>query len=498
METKNTCHPTTLSGKEYDRSSDAFKSYVYDSNGWCQEHPEPDDIPAVESLVESFGKKIRLGNLSISDSQQKLCSVLSDKTCHVVLGNIEEDCKDSTVEKPYRIQIKCGGTTECLDIREVFRDIQKQPGYARKFSPDQIMRIHHLKELSDQKKKFPCLRYSRNPDACKAQTLIINEKPVPECMYHVSSLFNALLGRQDPKRVENECFMAPTLVKKIQEMCRTMGADILQHTLTNLVNETLHQQFEREVIGHISLLESYITKDEIVRLIKDREARIMELSRKELCDELTQYVRVLFPDKVDALTQVEGMLHLVGATNVNVDLLNSLLNKTGLFSFSKETLRTLAILLNIFRFVIENFFVSWSGWLLMFPAGRALLQSLLRDPLQATAFIYSLQISLDPASREKEFLFKHLLMITDTLKINIPWEAIQHTLGGPLVTNLAAQTAATALRQVKWSSFLQGTPKDPKDPKDTQKPMTIENMQEIAKTSAKQIQQLCDNNESLF
>lgn len=499
QETK--CLPATLSGKQYDRSSNAFKSFVYDSNGWCAEHAEPDDIPAVESMVTSLGKKVRLGNLNLEDSQEKLCSVLSDTTCRIY--GMQEDwnanCKDSTVEKPFRVQIKCGQTTECLDIRDLFKDIQKDASYARKFSPDQIMRIHHLKELSDQKKKFPCFRYSKNPDACKAQTIVINEKVFPECMYHISSLFNTLLGRYDPKRVENECYMVPALVQKIQEMCRTMGTDLLQHTLINLLSETLHQQFEKEVIGHISLLESYITKDEILRLIKEREYKIMQLSHKELCNELTGYTNVFMPTKVtDPLTQIEGILHLVGATNVKAESLDQFVNKIMLFNLSRETLRILAIMLNIFLFVIENFFVSWSGWLLMFPGGRALLKSLLRDPLQATAFVYSLQMSLDPASRNKELLFKHLLMITDTLKIDIPWESIQQTLGGPLVTNLATQAAATAIRQFQWSSVLQSTSKPTIEKEKTIIPPTINDLQQVAKTSAEQIHDLCDNNTSLF
>jgi hypothetical protein len=496
MSNSTECKPTTLGGQAYDRTGDSFKSFVYDPQGWCVEAAEPDDIPTVTDMVKKLDARVnknskQLEGKTLEDTQENLCNILQKKTCHIV-GSPDTWVTDCSGSK-HEIQIQCGinREPECVDIRELLNRIQKEPDFAQRFAPDQIMRIEHLHELMEQKKTFPCHRWSRNSAQCKAQVITLQGKQIPKCLYEVSSLMSALLGRRDPRRTIDECYMSPTLIQDIGRECSTIDIGLLKETIVDLLSETFHQQFEREVMGHISMLESYIMKNELLELIKKKEKKIEGSSRAELCAELSAYVKVFIPDKIDVLTRLEGLLTSLGATYISIEFLNDLLNGKLNLGIQQSNLRVMTNLMNIVLLVIENGFISWSGWFLFFPGGVAMLKSLMKDPLQATAFLYSLQLGLDKKTRKQELLFKHLLMLTDTLKIPIPWKAIEQTMGGPFV-KAATLVGSQALRKIPWSTVLSTSWKS----------AAKENVNQgvaIAKESAEQIRDICDKgNEGLF
>jgi hypothetical protein len=354
----------------------------YIRSGWCSSlYEEPEHLPKARKMLLKGVTDIELIKSIKSMPKEGLCKVLQETTCHV--GSVDDaKCSDEIPSKQ-RIAIRCGGQLKCWDVLELETKIKTDKMFAASMSDFQKRKVKR-RANAVRDRAMPCHAMSGNKEAC--------EEDSNRCTYHTRSMVGSLMSEATRRHADKECHMKHTYLKAASGTCRKID----QHTLFAMVDDILYDQITSDMLNigtEMTLLEKHMFALDVEQLLDSMKLLVRKMNRYELC--------AIVEEEASSTIASEWTFETVGKFSaalttalqlkdryISVGVLSKLAENLKL-TVSIVMLEGLAVVINFAMFIYENLFVSWSAWLVLWPAGREYIKKALRDPTFAFFFFLS-------------------------------------------------------------------------------------------------------------
>ena len=350
----------------------------YIRSGWCNSTTEePEHLQkARKMLIKSNTDKDVIRSIK-SMPKQKLCELLHQNTCHVESVD-DAKCSDDIPAKQ-RIAIRCGGKLTCWDVLELETKMKDDKMFAASMSDFQKRKVKR-RANAVRDKTMPCHAMSGNKKACEE---------VERCEYHSRTMVGALLSEKSRQYADKECHLKD--LKDDQEI-KCIELDI--NTLYSIVDDIFYDEITSDMSEqdiNLTLLEKHMLALDAEHLLDAMKRLARNMDRSELCSIVNahkEHTRHKHKDWMNKCSESLKTVLQLRNRYITVDMLKTLANQIK-YEVPVALLEGLVILINFAMFVYENLFVSWSTWLILWPAGREYIKKALKDPLFALFFFLS-------------------------------------------------------------------------------------------------------------
>ena len=355
----------------------------------------------------------------------KICEALQKTVCRI--NDFDESCNDGEVS------FTCGGKQYCM-TPSALKKKMKDPKWNARFSRTQKRKLDRvtMRESSAQK-QLPCHVLSGSESACLSNGA---------CQYHKGqSLIGALFANGKKMRNAGECHMSPSHMRKIRKYAETKkNTGISREMLESAIMDLLFEQAEKSRAKYrfSSTIEMYQFYDGLARIDNERAYHMYNMNTDELLEAVIELSDPVEPRGIDVAKSIVSLTKVLGVNGRYFDEDNQFARHVGKamgFKISRETSVIITACLSIVLFAVENGFVSWGLWLLLYPNGRASIKRFLKDPSNAAFFMLALSLT----GIKGDTFLPNIAQLGGTLTKGLPYGAIMNQLEGVLRTVVAGQ-----------------------------------------------------------
>lgn len=382
----------------------------YIHHGWCREiFAQPYFKKSAVQALKKMGVKV-----SPSLSSEQMCELLAKNVCKIV----ERGCGDS----PEEIKVVCGKVTECWQPAVLLNEMRRNKKFKARFSTHQKRALDKIyKSLTLPSSNLPCYYLSGLEGRCNSQN--------PRCAYYYRSFWRT-------KKYNNECYLTQDYLVRAFEECKTSTILTVQNVVKDIIFDQLHRNLVSVDTYKISIYESYLLREETVKLQNILEEQVDNLDRNVLCKMIDDYISA--HKKGDTtewiLSSLENLLVLLSAFYITPELIETILNYMGV-TISSTSKRLLLLVINISLAYIEYLRIPWSLWFILFPSGRKALTYILTDPVVFAAYVLAFKIT----GLKDDVIFPNVERAFENLKLVPQWVPLYETLSSidPVRTGVA-------------------------------------------------------------
>lgn len=364
------------------RDMAAQENYVH--HAWCREIFRS---PQYQHQAASALRKMGVENAETFTSDQ-LCERLAEMTCTVAHKDLDQcttDLNGQEIPALRRIKLNCGGESQCWDMLELEKKLQREPTFAARMS--EMQRTSFYKKLNRVKSStvLPCHVLSGNKEAC-------SRRADRKCALHEQSLLGALFGAQANNRFDDqECHLTAAYLRKVSTGCSELPMD----ELISVVDDIHYDQVQKLMVDlrRLSMYEQSLAVQEMQEMLERMNSSTRTLKKSELCTIIQEYQaeeEVKWTSSWLSLArQIDRLLKKLQVPDryITMEQLLRLFRALDL-KLSERVIFVIHRVLNLIGFYYENT-VAWGTWFILFAEGRATLKKILTEPITFVAFCAS-------------------------------------------------------------------------------------------------------------
>jgi len=384
------------------------------------------DIQLLQNVLGKMRVNVPKKASSQSALKRELCQMIKEQQAVIVDDN-KCDMEDLPPERQIRLRIN--QETKCYDVIALSTALQKDPILRARFSKSQLQRIERqislLKTPMDER---PCQAASGMKFICLQN---------PNCVYNERTLVGALVGAENSKYNEGECYPNQAHVRSIIESC---SAESPVNSLIVVLMDMAHRAFllehlsssgfERDVVLQaMHQLHDFLetlrlnlktkTSNELCLLVKENAPWYLSSTSSWLSNDTHQQARVVVESAIQQhLKSGEAFLDLLGANWIPLTTFRHLITSIQSILPQEEWTDTLIKLthfaVNAALWTYSTLFVSYAVFYFLTPGGWALLRSLRDKPDALVLMGIIMSLFLDDQSFVLDIL-KSLHLSTEKL-----------------------------------------------------------------------------------